>query len=110
MVNKTEEKITIQEKDIIKELGLEALPKGKQEKLIQEMSDIVYNRILLSIADKLTEEEAIELNNLLDRGEKEKVDKYIKDRIPDFVSLLREEIRKFEDRIIKGVREGFLKV
>jgi len=104
-----DEKIVIQEKDIIKELGLESLSVERQEKLIQEISDAVYDRILFKIADKLTEEEAIELNNLLDRGEKKKIYKYVKEKIPDLASLLKEEIRKFEDKIIEETKKEFLK-
>ena len=105
MAQKNENKtITIQGKDLIKELGLENLPVERQEKLVEEMSDVVYGRILLRIVDELSEEEAEELNNLFDKGGMEKVDEYLRDKVPDFVSILEEEIKSFGDGMIEGAK------
>lgn len=99
---------TIQGKDLIKELNLEGLPEEKQAKLIYEMVNLVYDRILFRIADDLTEDEAIELNKLLDSGEEKKIFEFLERKVPDFITLLKEEIKNFEDRMIKNVREEFL--
>ena len=102
MAQKKEDKtITIQGIDLIKELGLENLPIERQEKLIEEMSNVVYGRIVLRIVDELSEKEAEELNNLFDKGGMEKVDEYLRDKVPNFVSILEEEIKSFGDGMIK---------
>ena len=105
MAQKNEDKtITIQGRDLIKELGLENLPVERQEKLVEEISDVVYGRILLRIVDELSEEEAEELNNLFDKGGMEKVDEYLRDKVPDFVSVLEEEIKSFGDEMIEKAK------
>lgn len=99
---------TIQGKDLIKELNLEGLPEEKQAKLVYEMANLVYDQILFRIADDLTEAEALELNKLLDSGEEQKIFEFLQKKVPDFVGLLREEIKKFEEKMIKNVRQEFL--
>ena len=101
----TENKITIQGKDLIEKLGLENLPLESQEKIIKEMSDVVYDRALLRVVEKLSEQEAEEINEYLGNKEYEKADKYIADKVPDFAVILKEEIRKFGEEMIRKVKE-----
>lgn len=98
-------KQTIQLKDIIKELGLENLSIEKQAELIDRMSKLIYQRILLQAINKFSEEEAAELNQLLGKENYEKVDEYIRDKCPEFVSILKEELKNFEEEMIKKVKE-----
>lgn len=96
---------TIQFRDIIKELGLEGLPIEKQAELIERMSKLIYKRILLRIVDRLSENETEELNVLLDKENYEKADEYIRDRAPDFVSLFKEEVEKFQSEMMGKIKE-----
>lgn len=98
-------KQTIQAKDIIKELGLEALSIEKQAELVERMSKLIYKRILLRILDKLSEEETMKLNKLLKKRNYEKVDEYIRDKVPDFASILKEEIENFQEEMVKRVKK-----
>ena len=99
------QKITIQGKDLIKELGLENLSVDEQEKLVSDMSEVVYKRVLLRVVEKLSDEEATELNNLFEKGNMEKIDQYLRDRVPDFASILRKEIEKYQEEMIKNIGE-----
>jgi len=99
------QKITIQGKDLIKELGLENLSVDEQEKLVSDMSEVVYERVLLRVVEKLSDEEATELNNLFEKGNMEKIDQYLRDRVPDFASILRKEIEKYQEEMIKNIGE-----
>lgn len=96
---------TIQFKDIIKELGLENLTVEKQTELIDRMSETVYKRILLRLVDRLTDEEAKEINHLLDKEDFEKADEYIRDKAPDFVEILKQEVEKFQEQMIEPLKE-----
>ncbi len=99
------QKITIQGKDLIKELGLENLSVDEQEKLVSDMSEVVYERVLLRVVEKLSDEEATELNNLFEKGNMEKIDQYLRDRVPDFASILKKEIEKYQEEMIKNIGE-----
>ncbi len=103
-MNNTKDKITIQGKDLIKELGLEDLPLEKQEKLIKEMSNMVYDKVLLRVMENLSGQEAKEINDYLDNKEYEKADKYIADKVPNFAAILKQEIEKFGEEMIKRVK------
>lgn len=96
-----EKKQTIQFKNIIKELGLDDLSVEEQEKLLEEMAEIVYKKILLRVVNRLSEEEIAELNNLLDKKDYEKVNSYIEEKIPDFMEIFKQEIETFQEEIIK---------
>ncbi len=99
------QKITIQGKDLIKELGLENLSVDEQEKLVSDMSEVVYERVLLRVVEELSDEEATELNNLFEKGNMEKIDQYLRDRVPDFASILKKEIEKYQEEMIKNIGE-----
>lgn len=103
MEQKNEDKTTIQGIDLIEKLGLKNLPVAQQEKLIEEMSEVVYKRIILKVIDKLIDEEVEELNNLFGKGDMEAVDNYLRDKVPNFVFILEGEIKKYGDEIAKRV-------
>lgn len=108
MEQKKEDKTrTIQGRDLIEKLGLKALPVKQQEKLIEEMSEIVYKRIILRVVDRLSDDEAEELNNLFGAGDMKAIDEYLRDKLgneePDFVSILEEEIKKYGDEMVERI-------
>lgn len=96
-----EDTITIQGKDIIEKLGLEKMSSEQQAGLIEEISEVAYDSVLLRIAEKLTDKEAEELNDLLKEGDRERIEKFVKDKIPDVSLIFKEEIDKFTQRMIK---------
>ncbi|MCK4355295.1 hypothetical protein KAW43_03075 [Candidatus Parcubacteria bacterium] len=95
---------TIQFRDLFKELGMESLPIEKQAGIIEKVSRIVYKKILLRIMDKLSDEDAIEIDALLEKKDYEKVDEYIRDKTPDFITILKEEIEKVRTEVIGRMR------
>lgn len=100
-----QDKITIQGKDLIEELGLEGLPLERQEKLVKEISNVLYDRVLLRVMEKLSEKEAGEINNLLGKKEYQKADQIIAKKVPNFAAILKEEIEKFGEEMIRRVKE-----
>lgn len=98
------EKIVIQGKDLIKELNLDYLSPEKQEELISEMGDVVYDRVLLRVVGALTEEDALSLLRLLEEGKEFEVGERISNKITDFDSILRRELLDFQHEIIQTIR------
>ncbi|MDP2820900.1 MAG: hypothetical protein Q8O39_01685 [bacterium] len=96
-------KIKEQIKNIVEELGLESFPLGKQEEIIMKIAEIVYDRVLLRILTKLTDQEARQLSQLIDQNRKDDVDKMLKGKFPDFEGLLKEEIMLTQKELIRGV-------
>jgi len=98
------EKIIIQCKDLIEELSLEYLSLDKQEELLIKMSEIVYNRVLERVLERLTEEDALKLTRLMKEERAGEVNELLLERVFDFDKILRRELLDFEQEIIQAVR------
>ncbi|MFA6252023.1 MAG: hypothetical protein WCX74_01330 [Candidatus Paceibacterota bacterium] len=95
------EKISIQCKDIIQELNLENLSEDEQVEMISEMSDVVYEKIILKILEKLSDEDSVVLTNLLSAEKFDEATDFINEKIPNFEEVMDEEITDFQDELIK---------
>ncbi|MCK9578677.1 hypothetical protein M0R01_04300 [bacterium] len=95
------EKISIHCKDIIRELNLEYLPEDEQVKMIEEMSDVVYEKIILKVLEKLTDEDSVALTNFLSQEKLEDATNFINERIPNFEEIIDDEITNFQEELIK---------
>ncbi len=95
---------TIQFRDLLKDIGMENLPIEKQAGIIEKISRIVYKRILLRILDRLSDEEAMEIDALLEKKDYERVDEYIRDKAPDFITILKQEIEEVRADIIERMK------
>ena len=100
----TKEKITIHCKDLIKELSLDYLSLEKQEEIINEMSEVVYDRILLRVLGRLTEEDSIKLTKLIDDGKELEATDILFKKVSDFDSILKREMLDFQHEIIQAVK------
>jgi Mg/Co/Ni transporter MgtE len=97
----SQEKIAIQCKDIISELHLEYLSEAEQEDLITEMSEVVYEKIILRLIDKLTPDDVISLSNLLDLEKYDEAGNFLSEKVKNFETIIDEEITEFQDELIK---------
>lgn len=97
----SQEKIAIQCKDIISELHLEYLSEAEQEDLITEMSEVVYEKIILRLIDKLSPDDVISLSNLLDLEKYDEAGNFLSGKVKNFETIIDEEITEFQDELIK---------
>ena len=95
------EKISIQCKDIIQELNLGNLSEDEQVEMISEMSDVVYEKIILKVLEKLSDEDSVVLTNLLSAEKFDEATDFINEKIPNFEEVMDEEITDFQDELIK---------
>ncbi|MCK9393241.1 MAG: DUF5663 domain-containing protein [Candidatus Paceibacterota bacterium] len=95
------EKISIHCKDIISELNLENLSEDEQVKMISEMSDVVYEKIILRVLDKLSIEDSVALTNLLNLEKHEESTAFLNEKIPNFEKIIDEEVTDFQEELIK---------
>lgn len=102
---KIRKKLTILGRDMIEELGLEDLPEERQLKIVSEMGDALYDRILLRLVEKLNDKEAEEMNRLLKEGKEEKINEYLEKKIPNLGAIIKREVKTFQKEIIKRTKE-----
>jgi len=79
------------EKDILELVGAQNLPQEKKEELYKTMADTVQNRTIARVYDSLSETERKELDVLIDEGDHQKIDGYLKGKNIDVTRLLIEE-------------------
>ena len=60
-------------KTLFNELGLENIDTEEKEKILEQTADIVLERVLLRLMNELEEEDAKDLNELLEKGKDEEV-------------------------------------
>lgn len=98
-----EKTVTIKCRDIIEALGLNNLSPEEKDNLISQMSDIVSNKIILKVINKISGEEANELNNYLEEGDMNKVDNFLNEKVPDFSDIIQSELNIFQGEMLKRV-------
>ncbi len=79
------------EKDLLELIGGGDLPQEKKQELYTKMAETVQNRAIVRIYDQLSEDGGKELDKLIDTGDKNKVDEYLKSKNIDITSLLAQE-------------------
>jgi hypothetical protein len=79
------------EKDLLELIGGADLPPQKKQELYAKMAETVQNRVIARIYDQLSEEEGQELDKLIDSGDKNQVDEFLKNKNLDITSLLTQE-------------------
>jgi hypothetical protein len=98
------EKIIIQCKDLIEDLSLEYLSLSTQEELMIKMSEIVYGRVLERVLERLTEEDATKLSQLIGEERIAEINALLSERVFDFDKILRRELLDFEQEIAQAIK------
>jgi hypothetical protein len=93
--------VTIKCRDMIEALDLNGLSSEDKDNLIGQMSDIVCNRIVLQVMEKISEKEADELSNYLEDGDMDKVDKFLNEKVSDFSNIIQIELNNFQEELLK---------
>lgn len=88
--------------NIIAELGIEALPEERRVGIINKLSELVQQRVMLQIAEKLSEADAHALEALIDtKGESDPaVANFIVEKIPTMPDIVRAEIIAVKKELI----------
>lgn len=94
--------------DLIKELGLDQLDEEKKQKTLEEMGEVIQQRVVMKIIDALDEEKQAEFSKLLEVEEgqvlDEKVlDAFLTENIPNLDQLISEEITEYKKDLIDFV-------
>jgi hypothetical protein len=95
-----EKEITIKCENVIKELGLEILSDEEKAKIIQEMTDLVCDKIMLKLVDRISDDEIDEANEIMSGENEDEKIKLLEDKMPDFSQLLEEEIKMIKENIV----------
>ena len=86
---------------VAKALNIEDLPEESQQEIVQKMSEIVLERIMIEILDTLPVDQKGNFKTLLESGDHQKIGDFIKANVPDINSLVETvvnyEVRRFKE-------------
>ena len=96
------EKITIKGKeiDIIKELGLNQDNIEAQKMIAERMADIVLRKSILKALERISDEEAQEINSELSSGDIKEAIEALDKNVPDFDKILSEQIVLLQEELL----------
>ena len=91
--------------EIIKEWGLEPLPKDKQSDVADRIGKMIYQAVLVKALDILSEQEQTEFDQLLDDNATTPQDvlAFLKSKIPTFDQLVLEERQNLKKDLLVPV-------
>jgi hypothetical protein len=100
----------ILKQNIIKDLGLEALPEEEQEEALLSVGRIIFQAVLIRVLQELDDQGKDEFDKLLSEkpNDEEAILKFLTEKVPDLNSIVREEVSKFKQETVdfmKKIRE-----
>ncbi len=90
-------------KTIISELGLDALPAEKKDQIIEQMSNVLQQRIALKLAPELEKEEHAKALKQIGDDDPEKVLAYMVNNIPEFDLMVKNEINALKQEMSNAI-------
>lgn len=87
------------QQNILQELGLQDLPEATQIKLLTQMTESVLKRITVRVLEQLSEQDREEFDKLQASGDAEKVDQFLKAKIPNYEQMLKEVVAEFKEEM-----------
>lgn len=93
---------TILQQSIIEELGLQNLPKEKQEEILVQMTEVLLKKIYLETFEQLGEGDREEMAKMLEsEAEPEKVEAFLHTKIDDYDGFVKKIVEDFNEEMKK---------
>lgn len=93
--------------DLVKELGIDQLPKEKQEESLLQIGEVLQQRVLLRIVEEFPEDKKDELLKMLEaeKGDAEQVSSFIETNLPNAEELIADEIGGYKRESVEFMNE-----
>jgi len=79
---------------LIKDLGLEGLPREVQDEVVARLGENILRRITVSIVEKISPEARQEFDSISQAGDSERMKTFLNGQIPDFDNFVKGEVSK----------------
>jgi succinate dehydrogenase flavin-adding protein (antitoxin of CptAB toxin-antitoxin module) len=92
--------------DISAELGLDGLSAEEQQKTLQKVGDIIFQRVMMRVIDELDEKSKEDLDKLLavKKNDAAAMMDFMRAKLPSFDDLVMEEVAGFKKETIELMR------
>lgn len=88
------------QKDLIAELGLQALPDNKKEEMVLRIGELIQQNVVLRIISEMPENDKDEFEKVLGENSGEKTMEFLQAKFPNLNQVVEEEISKFKQEAI----------
>lgn len=91
---------------ILTDFHLQGLSTEDQEEAIRNIGEIMFQKLILRIADELSEEERSKLLELMGAGSPDEIQGFLVDKIPNLDLLMKhelEELKQENDEFLRSV-------
>lgn len=97
----------ILKKNIIKDLGLDALPEKDQEEALLTVGKIIFQTVLIRVLQELTEKEKDQFEKLLTEkpDDEETILSFLQAKIPHLNDIVNEEVAKFKRETVDFMKK-----
>lgn len=85
--------------NLIKLLGIESLPAEQKAKILDQVSEVVEQRLFLRLMDALPADKAEEFKNFVEAGDGENIQSFIEKEVPNFIEWVQEETNRVKDEL-----------
>lgn len=94
--------------DLIKELGIDKLPKEKQEEMLVQMGEVLQQRIILRIVEEFPEDKKDELLKMFEekKDSPDEINSFIETNLPNAEELITDEIGVYKRESIEFVSDA----
>jgi hypothetical protein len=90
---------------IIKDLGIENLPKEQQDAILLRVAKTLDLRIGMALADNLSDDKLAEFQALTEKGNEAEIRAWLEANYPNYHNVAAEELAKLKTEITKMVQE-----
>jgi len=92
------------QKDLIVELGLQALPDDKKEEMVLRIGELIQQNVVLRIISEMPEGDKDEFEKVLSEETGEKTMDFLQAKFPNLNQVVEEEIAKFKQEAINQMQ------
>jgi len=92
------------QKDLIAELGLQALPDSKKEEMVLRIGELIQQNVVLRIISEMPEGDKDEFEKVLGEDSSEKTMEFLQAKFPNLSQVVEEEIAKFKQEAISQMQ------
>ena len=92
------------QKDLITELGLQALPDDKKEEMVLRIGELIQQNVVLRIVSEMPESDKDEFEKVLGEDSGEKTMEFLQAKFPNLNQVVEEEITKFKQEAISQMQ------
>lgn len=84
--------------DLVKELGIDQLPREQQEELLVQISEVMQQRIVLRLVGELPENKKEEFGKIVEENKEDPqpMENFLRENIPDVEEKILDEIGKYK--------------